>query len=365
MPINVLMVAHFSERSGWGQASVNMAECLNSNPEINLICRDLPVGKKDVWSELVKSLCNKPLDGIEYCLQLLLPHHMEYAPFKKCVGMFFNETSDYIYTSWPTTLNLLDEIWIPYPSEAHTLSGIRNKVRVINPPVDINKYTQNVDKLDLPVNGSYTFYYIGEFNKRKNLPLLIRAFHEEFGHHEPVSLVIKTNEPGKSQQETAESIINVCNTIKAGLKLRKRYHNEIIITEYLSEEDMARLHTTCDCFVMPSRGEAICLPLLDAIGYGKHVITSNSTSMSYIMTQVGYKPTDLINGRDTTVFGMTDTFDDLFTSNEHWYEPDIFSLRDLMRRAYQNNLSGSSVGFRQIFNYNTVSNQVIKAFLDN
>ena len=37
---------------------------------------------------------------------------------------------------------------------------------------------------------------------------------------------------------------------------------------YISEEDIYSIHSSCDCFVMPSYGEAWCIPAFDAMGFG-------------------------------------------------------------------------------------------------
>ena len=105
----------------------------------------------------------------------------------------------------------------------------------------------------------------------------------------------------------------------------------MIITDFLSEKDMCRLHKTCNCFVMPSYGEAWCIPAFDAMGFGNTPICSHGTGMrDFIQEDAGF----LVPGRWEPVYGMTETFTDLFTAEENWFSIDINELRRTMRKVY-------------------------------
>ena len=97
---------------------------------------------------------------------------------------------------------------------------------------------------------------------------MIKAFHLEFHAVEPVSMVIKTNKYGLSPDECAGEVKSLCDQVKSDLKLYPSlddYKEDLIITDFLSQEDLYRLHSGCDCFVMPSYGEAWCIPAFDAM----------------------------------------------------------------------------------------------------
>ena len=43
----------------------------------------------------------------------------------------------------------------------------------------------------------------------------------------------------------------------------------------------------------------------------------------------------LVEGRWEPVYGMTNTFEDLFTSDEDWYSIDVNQLRKAMRKVFE------------------------------
>ena len=131
---------------------------------------------------------------------------------------------------------------------------------------------------------------------------------------------------------------NLRKFLKEGKLLKEYFDNDIenykedlIITDFLSEKDMCRLHKTCNCFVMPSYGEAWCIPAFDAMGFGNTPICSHGTGMrDFIQEDAGF----LVPGRWEPVYGMTETFTDLFTAEENWFSIDINELRRTMRKVY-------------------------------
>ena len=136
-----------------------------------------------------------------------------------------------------------------------------------------------------------------------------------------------------SSDECAAEIKNVCDKIKTSLKKYANledYREDLIVTDYLGEQELYGLHRACDCFVMPSYGEAWSIPAFDAMGFGKTPICSNTGGMADYIGDSGI----LIDGRWEPVSGMTDTFADLFTAEEDWYSVDVNQLRKAMRKIY-------------------------------
>jgi len=137
-----------------------------------------------------------------------------------------------------------------------------------------------------------------------------------------------------------------------------------MITDYLSPEDMCRLHATGDCFVMPSYGEAWCIPAFDAMGFGKTPICTNIGGMKDFIKNGGF----LVEGTMEPVFGMTRTFKKLFTCNEDWCSVSIRGLMESMRHVYENQDSLSNMkseGLTQAYSYSHLNiGNLIKELLD-
>jgi glycosyltransferase involved in cell wall biosynthesis len=127
----------------------------------------------------------------------------------------------------------------------------------------------------------------------------------------------------------------MCNKIKENLKIYPsldKYKYELIVTEHISEEEMYSLHATCNCFVMPSYGEAWCIPAFEAMGFGNTPICSTVGGPSdYLKDGGGF----LLPVREEPVFGMMETFNDIYTGYENWWSVDILAMQQKMRTVFE------------------------------
>ena len=340
--LKVLYIGVYRDPTGWGEAARQYILSLDA-VGIEVVPRPLKLHPEQCRPpERILQLEKNDSAGCDVVIQHLLPHSMEYnGHFRKNIGLFASETDSFRYSHWPEHLNMMDEVW--YVNRAQRRAGFCNSGVdfpgfVIPHACDITRFQksyQPLEKLKEKLDGNFVFYTIGELVRRKNLPALIKAFHLEFDRSEPVSLVIKASKPRMSADEAAKHVDAMCDDIKASLKLHANihsYHRECVITQRFSEEDMMRLHATCDCFVSPSFGEAWCIPAFDAMALGKTpIVTDCGGFRDYLSNDTGW----LVAGREEPVFGEKDTFDDLFTGYERWTAVDIDWLRRAMRQAYQ------------------------------
>ena len=335
--MKVLFIGCYRDGTGWAQAAIDYILAADS-AGVDIVCR--PVKLNDSTAEIpnrIVELEKKPLSGCDVCIQHVLPHLMDYnGRFKKNIGLYASETSTMKYSSWPQKINRMDEAWVinSQMSDCATESDVSVPVKIIPHASDTSKFKRSHKKINLPTKGEFIFYFIGELIRRKNLVSLLKAFHLEFTTNEPVSLLIKTSKYGLSDDECAENVVGMCNAVKENLKLYSSiddYKQEIIVTERLSDEDIINLHNTCDCFVMPSFGEAWCIPAFDAMGFGKTPICTNTGGMADFLSDGGGI---LVEGYPEPVFGMTETFHDIYTGHEDWINVDIRGLQKAMRKIY-------------------------------
>jgi glycosyltransferase involved in cell wall biosynthesis len=338
--MKLLYIGVYRDSTGWSHATINNILALSA-VGVDVIPRPIKLNASEPkLPDKLKELEVKSSAGSDIVIQHILPHMMDYnGRFKKNIGVYYNETSHFRSSNWPDRLNLMDELWLTsnYMLSSARASSVETNASIVPCCVDVHKFEKSYRQLALPeAEGNFKFYTIGEAHRRKNLAALIKAFHLEFSPEEPVSLVIKTSKSGLSAGECKVETEGFCRGIKDGLKLyadESFYKKEVIITDNITEDSMCRLHSSCDCFVSPSYGEGWCLPALDALGFGKTPIVTNwSAFPDYINNNTGW----LVNYHLEPVFGMTETFADLYTGQEEWAAVSIQHLRRCMREAYEN-----------------------------
>ncbi len=126
-------------------------------------------------------------------------------------------------------------------------------------PVSIDRIEQAKKRFN--IKGSYILY-VGALVKRKNILSLIRAFdriYKNFDHQ----LVLGGE--GSQRDELQQEI--------DGLKLNSR----IIITGYVSREELPALYQGADLFVFPSTFEGFGIPIVEALFSELPVITSKGS----------------------------------------------------------------------------------------
>lgn len=353
----ILFLGHYREgSSGWAQVTRNYILGLDK-AGYDVVCRPVRLNEKS--SELpprILELEQKSDKGCDVIIQMTLPHLMEYSGnFKKCLGVFFSETNS-LPIEWSSKLQLMDELWVCNNQMVRALenSGVTTPYKLISPPLDTSRYEQTYSSykgLKERLEGSYSFLWLGDLSKRKNLSGVMKAFHSEF-KYEPVELVIKSSKFGLTSEQVTHTIQQLSNEVKTGLKLYPNlndYKSEIIISEHLSDTEICELHNSVDSLVSVPCGEAWGQSILDGLGFGNIVIGNGVGGPSdYLMGLNNYdfderyweydanslvlRTHDMV---EEPCFGMVDGFNFLFTSDESWYNPSISELRKLMRTAYE------------------------------
>lgn len=366
--MRVLFIGNYADESGWAQFAERQILALDA-AGVDVTARRIKLnGAQGQVPERLLELEDKKGGDFDVVIQNVLPHFSEYTgKVAKNIVYYMCETSNFISSTWTSHINLMDEGWVPstHNKIASLTSGVERPIKVIPTAVDLKQFDSPPTPFPLRdvFKDDFIFYTIGEFTTRKNMGALLKAFHLEFDKSEPVQLLIKTSQ-GK------ENIQNFINNIKIGLKLSPSlndFKQEIVVTDHLSREDIKRIHTTGDCFVSTSRGEAVCLPALDAMGFGKPVVVPRHTGfLEYLNDNRAF----LIDTYEDSVFGAHDTFGDLLTGREEWFETSVPSLRKGMRAAYEGKAfceSKVANAKRHLLNlsYEKVGQVMKEALLDN
>tara|TARA_Y100000310_G_C20647738_1_gene797582 strand:+ start:309 stop:1427 length:1119 start_codon:yes stop_codon:yes gene_type:complete len=355
--MKVLYTGCYRDGTGWGKAAENYILAMDS-VGIDVIPRPVKLNQTEISiPKRIAELEQKDSAGASICIQHVLPHMMEYSTkFDKNIALYATETSNFVDSGWSRKINMMDEAWVINNQmvQASKNSDVEIPIKVVPHASDFSKFERGYKKIDFSVpEGNFVFYTIADFNKRKNIEAFIKAFHAEFDPSEPVSILIKSHKYGMNPDETAIKIRDICNKVKVGLKKFRNiddYKEDLIITSFVSDEDVCRIHNSCDCFVMPSYGEAWCIPAFDAMGFGKTPICTNIGGMSDFIGNAGF----LVEGIMEPVYEMLDTFTDLFTGNENWCSVSVEGLRECMRHVYENQNSLKNMkknGLKQAYEY--------------
>lgn len=340
--MNGLFVGPYRQNDGWGAASRDYIKAI-STQLTNLTTR--PIYYTNNTTENISDTiieCENSLYGkYDIVFQKCLPHSLTVnKSITKNVGIVMLETTNISHSVSINNINGMDEICVPSTQEAKCLklSGVTTPIKIISQPIDIEFYKSNIShKLDLnsDLERTFKFYTIGEFVERKNLLDLVLAFHLAFDDTDNVSLIMKTNYPGGNPRQSLTAIKEEVDNLKKKLNIKKRYKNEIIITDRLSDKDMIGLHNACDCFVMPSYGEAFCRPAAEALILGKTPIVTDNTGMTdFVNNDNGFvvnsnKYPVLLNQRT-----LSNDFD-IYNAHEYWYRPNVYHLIECMQKVYQ------------------------------
>ena len=338
--MKVLYISNYKDGTGWGNAATDYILAMDS-VGIDVVCRSISFnGEKGEVHPRILELERKSSRHSNVCIQHLLPHMLDYnGRFEKNIALYESETSNFKSSRLTEYINTMDEAWVvnKQMSEASLSSGVESPIRIIPHTFDTSKYDKEYKPLDIPymdIENKFVFYFIGEAIRRKNIFALIKAFHLEFDVDEPVDLIIKASKGGMSDDDCGKYIKELCDTAKENLKLypsNDLYKSEFITTGFLDNEKMMRFHKTMDCFVMPSYGEAWCLPAFDAMAMGSTPICTNVGGMSDFLSDGGGT---LIDGVLEPAFGMTETFQDLYTGREDCVSINVRKLQKAMRRMY-------------------------------
>jgi glycosyltransferase involved in cell wall biosynthesis len=100
--------------------------------------------------------------------------------------------------------------------------------------------------------------YVGGYDKRKNVPLLAKAYGEFFKKHKDIPLVLAGD------------------CLFGGKLYDSVDENFIVKTGFLSEENLAALYSSCAVFINLSSQEGFNIPLMEAANCGSPIILSDT-----------------------------------------------------------------------------------------
>ena len=178
--------------------------------------------------------------------------------------------------------------------------------------------------MKLPKNSGFVFLSISKYEKRKGFDKLIKAYIEEFGSDDKVSLYIRCN-ADDSNIEHFEELIRNCTEAKlkgphASQGVPKNL--PVLILPLIPLTEMPSLYSAADCFVLPTHGEGWGLPIIEAMAMEVPVIATNWSGCTEFLH------------RDNAYLLEVEKLSDVEENPGHkWAESSLDDLKALMRRA--------------------------------
>ena len=367
--MKILYLGHYKEGTGWSQAAIDYIMALDS-VGVDVVCRNISLtSRTGEIPDRVLELEKKSLAGCTSCIQHLLPHHLVGTNhFDKNISYFVSESTSIRTTPWFPQLQQMDEVWVPNSDLQNGLVEDKlfddaSRIRLVPHTFDLNKYTKSYREIFISgVDHKFKFYYIGEFNDRKNLESVIRSFHSEFDRSEPVALILKVKRHGVPPKQLKEQVEQLCNGIKKRMRMYpsiEDYHTEIIISEEMDNDGINSLHQYGDCFVCTSHGEGWSIPAFDAMGFENTPICSAVGGPKDFIDSPATG--SCVDGVYSVCESVDSAFPEMFTGREEWFVPCEYEIKACMRYYYVNrDKIDRTAGLTQAdkFSYETVGNKM-------
>lgn len=114
--------------------------------------------------------------------------------------------------------------------------------------------------------------HVGVMNKRKNIPMLIRAFKKlKLAGNNEYKLVLTGNRVSKKYSNDYEEINNTI--------LENNLQNDIIFTDYLNDDELSEIYKSALFYVFPSVNEGFGIPILESFKHEIPVIVAGNTCL--------------------------------------------------------------------------------------
>jgi len=159
------------------------------------------------------------------------------------------------------------DIITQYKTDAAKIDVVFNGIKEIFQPISEEQRVTTKNKY---TEGKEYFIYAGAIHPRKNLITLLKAFS-----------VFKKRQQTNMKLVLTGRLAWKYESFKEGLK-SYRYRNDVVMTGYVEEEELALLIGSAYAMVYPSLFEGFGVPVLESMKCDVPVITSANSSMQEI-----------------------------------------------------------------------------------
>lgn len=270
--IDVMVRGHFFSNTGYGKANRNLVYALSRAG-----CR---VGIETASSSSA-SLNQMELERIAK-YRRVLPNAIR---IDSMIPTFSDAQGEMPYSILNTTIEATsvpaqfigaceqyDEVWVSsdFCKDVLYKYGVKKPIFVVPNAVDASLYNGSVKPHVFdPQLKKFVFISVMSWSYRKGYDLLIEAYLRQFTSSDDVSLLIVTPYDGKTDDAATKYISEACE------RFGPRHAHIARIGREIPEFEMPRVYKACNCFVLTSRGEGFCLPMVESGMCGLPIIATN------------------------------------------------------------------------------------------
>ena len=238
--------------------------------------------------------------------------------------------TDRIPGVWLTPLLDRDEIWVPcqFNYESFIKGGVpEDRLRVVGDTIDTTRFRPGLEPwpTDTP-EGAFVFLSNFDFSERKGWQQLLTGWAKAFSKHDDVCLLLKV---GSFYADTQSVVDRIKRFIREELGGHAAADMAPIrfLTDLLPIPAMPRLYAAADAYVLPSRGEGVGRPFMEAMATGIPTVASNWSGNTEFMHP---EETWLIDGEVVEVDEDAELANNLYFGHK-WFEADTDELARVLQ----------------------------------
>lgn len=149
----------------------------------------------------------------------------------------------------------------------------RNKLEVIYNPIDFQRFSDCDSTSTDKINNKFILSVAAHY-PHKNLITLVKAFNIFCEKNKEYSLILT----GQIAKNLVGGNLDYFHELEEEIFKNK----QIILTGYVDDSYLGYLYKNCDLFVFPSIFEGFGMPPIEAMGFGKPVITTTMASLKEV-----------------------------------------------------------------------------------
>jgi hypothetical protein len=181
----------------------------------------------------------------------------------------------------------IDRVWVPshFIRDGYIASGMPpGVVEVIPSGADVELFTPDGPKYELPSTAATTFLFVGGSTWRKGIDKLLEGWRLAFSPGDDVQLVIKDFGVNTSYKTSHN------REVIQAMQTRTDIAPIVYIDDELPHDVLPSLYRAADCVVLPYRAEGFCLPAVEAMACGVPVIHNGAGPTGEFVADIGGWP---------------------------------------------------------------------------